>query len=1376
MDNDRSIQNASIKQIKKKVRTFRNNFKKTHGRNPSQNDIKARPNIFNLYRQLQSILKPSQGKSTDKASITNTMVKNLENIENNNTKWVRRQDLEKTKIDEKNDSKNKQQAWNKKKKSKACDFDGNFLRRVSGSVAREFMNNKKRKGHGEDTSSTTSYKSAFPISKTIMSLKNDVLNTTTTMTNNNNNQYSHNINIGSDINSNSKNNKRLKLIDNDRSFQIKRINEKGRRGNLNQNNLNGRLNGVGRFNVNKDATMRREHCLILPVKTTMNIPEMIQPIEKTNDKFNPSSTKNTAGGNATFSLEINNDNTVMAPEQIILSLKHSNVVGSLHLQSQRPGVPLSKAIPKNKETKSNAAKRDKSLNSTITNTTTTTASSSITALTKAAALKKKPSNQISENYVRIDLRKRWRGKKKLGSGKYRAHKEFMRKRATNDENKDEDTKPSRHLNSGRDIIDNLLELSEKTQKTQGDDDSDNDNNVPKCPGHGYPCIVKTVKKSGKNKGRKFYVCPLDRKQQCRCFFWVDDSVEIAMQEFNGSDSKEEQLAKRIASEKRKLLQLTVKELKIRLSRRNLSCQGKKEDLVNRLAVSISEVMPMATSASFTTNVITNKTTEEPNSVDSASSGDEYGDDSDVDSDDSLEFIDMVSPPPLSNSSVTVKNNNNDNNFNARKNESFDRRKLHTLLEEKYGFKAYRKGQLWGIERTLKGQSSLVVLPTGGGKSLIYQIAAMMAGGLTLVVSPLLSLMRDQLEHLPHGLHGGALNSTMGKVEIARVLRDLRERTLKILFVSPERLFSASFQRLWAKPGLMPPISIAVIDEAHCISEWSHNFRSSYMRLNQVLRGSNDISLNAKCVLALTATATPPVVNHIATSLQLPADGILIESWKRSNLILNVEQDTAKHQALNKLLKSNTFVKPKKKSSTNRKSLSNNRFKGFRESQTLLSIIVYVFRQYDANNVAQFLKQQGFSAAAYHAGMSWNDREKVQSAFISGKTKIMVATVAFGMGLDKADVRGVIHFHIPKSIESYVQEVGRAGRDGKESHCYLLLNDTDFIKNHSLAHADSIDRIQVIKLLKLIFERYTENNNGKNNRSLNTKRRMVSIVQNDISKQIDMKTNVMETLLCHLTLPPHNLLELLPNACITCVVTCKFSIEKIKKDSSNCRKIFDLGKLKTTVVDQRNGYCKGNSVYEINVPDIAYTTNIPEIEIRRVLDDLRYRNFITTSWKHLSFRCIPRENVELSPDAYDTLCDFLWKKTSSFEKSLRTKAETMYVVAKNNLSNDIISKYFDGDAKELLNLFRENEESVPFDEPKVPLLRADVHVLMRDQRLKQKKVLATPRAITRIFHGIASPAFPYSDFKDSVFWNRHLSIEFNVLLGHVKDIVTKLKSV
>ncbi len=1372
--NSEPIQNGSIKQLKSKIKKFRNNFNNTHGRMPNQSDIKARPNILTLYSQLRSLVQPPKKKIIkDRKSVTNNVM-HVQNSENNGISkgWVRRKDLEKPKFDEMNNN-SKQHNINlhgkkKTKYSKFDGFDGNVLRRASGSVTREYAKNKKRKESSDSISTSVSSTPSFLLSNSINSMNSGYVDNKNqnniTLNNNNNKKINKNILAG-------RNQKRIKLLDGSVSFKIKRINKPTNRNksNVNQNNINQRLRGVGRLNVNKDATMRREHCLLLPVitaaisnntttKTTTFIPKEQHRVIDTN----------VAKDNATKEKKNNEDITMKANTEV----EHDgNVTSNSLIQAKAtvsflpppPPPPPPPPISLARHSKVPGFKQStKKVNSSAISSTSSSSSFSLGDVKKKSSSKAKnnANNQISENYVRIDLKKRWRGKKKLGSGKFRAHKEFMRKRAENTENKDTDRKNSRLMNSGRDIIDDLLELSEERQDSNGS--NDDKSNVPKCPGHGYPCIIKKVKKSGKNKGREFYVCPLDRKQQCKCFFWVDDSVAIAMQEFYGNDTKEEQRAKRIESEKRKLLQLTVKELKIRLSRRNLPIKGKKDELIDRLVKSICEITTTAAQANGL-NANGDIYNSNNNSYSSSSDEDLEEDDSGMESDDSLELIEATPAlPPPSNVVNTKYQNSASNN-------SIVRRRLHELLEEKYGFKSYRKGQLWGIERTLKGESSLVVLPTGGGKSLIYQVAAMMSDGLTLVVSPLLSLMRDQLEHLPHGLHGAALNSTMGKVEIARVLRDLRERTLKVLFVSPERLFNASFQRLLGKPGLMPPISIAVIDEAHCISEWSHNFRSSYMRLNQVLRGSDDISLNAKCVLALTATATPPVVKHIATSLQLPEDGVLLESWKRPNLSLNVEKDTDKYQMLNKLLKSTIFVKMKK--NNNKKSVSNNRYQGFRETQTLNSIIVYVFRQYDANNVAQFLKQQGFSAAAYHAGMSWNDREKVQSAFISGRTKIMVATVAFGMGLDKSDVRGVIHFHLPKSIENYVQEVGRAGRDGKESHCYLLLHDADFIKNHSLAHADSIDSIQVRKLLKCVFEKHE----CEKSSSGFSKRRTVCIIEDQMSKKIDMKANIMETLLCHLTLPPYNLLELLPNACITCVVTCKFSIEKIKNESTNCRKIFELSKLKTTVIDQRNGYDKGSGVYEVNVPDVAYQTNIPEIEVRRVLDDLRHRNFITTTWTDRSFRCIPKKNIHLSPELYDKLCDFLWKKTSIFEESLRTKAETMYIVARNELSNDIISKYFSGNTKELLDTFREHEAMIPFDKAKVPLLRADVHVLLRDQRLKEKKVLATPRAITRIFHGISSPAFPYIDFKGSVFWGRHLSIEFNVLLGHVKEIITNLKT-
>ena len=960
---------------------------------------------------------------------------------------------------------------------------------------------------------------------------------------------------------------------------------------------------------------------------------------------------------------------------------------------------------------------------------------------KPATDRKSASNsgQISENYVRINLRKRWKGRSKLGSGKYRAHKEFMSKRNSNRSNKGgAGRKKSYSMNSGRDIIDSLIEAEDVAGKSE-------EENLVKCEGHGLVCKKLVVKKSGVNKGRPFFVCPLDRAQQCRFFAWADDSTEVALREYAGDETSQVRKARYLETETRKLEKLTTTELKVRLKNRNLEIKGKKAELVSRLAGSIVE----------------------------AGFGDETGvysgDDSseEGDSDSSLELIEAGTPDDpeelLETSSAAKPAFSK-----GGKGTVFDyqstgkcpsKAELESLLKQRFGFSSYRDGQLWGIQRTLAGKSSLVVIPTGGGKTLIYQVAAMVSSGLTLVISPLLSLMRDQLEHLPYGLHGASLNSTMGKVETARVLRDLKERRLKVLFVSPERLFSASFQRLISTPGIIPPISIAVIDEAHCVSEWSHNFRSAYMRLNQALRGASSVSLGAQCVLALTATATPLVVDHIATSLKIPSEGILLQSWKRPNLNLQVETPKDKYAALAKMLKSTTLTVRPKTTATTKK-----RTQGFHMVTKSLSTIVYVFRRNDADNVAKFLKNQGMNAAAYHANMSWPDRQKVQSSFISGRVKIIVATVAFGMGLDKADVRGVIHFHLPKSVENYIQEVGRAGRDGKGSLCHLFLDDQDFIKNHSLAHADSIDRVQVRRFLEALLKPAS----AAADRSLQYP---VDLNQETISAKLDIKTNVIETLLCHLVLPPYSMLDLLPNGCVACTVTCKCPLEKIKRQSTLVNTIMNCGTKATPDPSAAAGrsYASGGESIKVNVPHAAKVAKVTENAVRRALDDLRFRGLITTSWSDLSFRCL----IKSVPDVeeLDEVATFLWDKTKNFETSLRKKAEVMYVAAASGLTGDIITSYFDGNAEEAVTQF----QKMPFLDVKqsLSLLRADIRVLLRDQRCRGNR-LATPRAITRIFHGISSPAFAFDDFKGSVFWGRHITFDFNELLGYVQQICVQTK--
>ena len=374
-------------------------------------------------------------------------------------------------------------------------------------------------------------------------------------------------------------------------------------------------------------------------------------------------------------------------------------------------------------------------------------------------------------------------------------------------------------------------------------------------------------------------------------------------------------------------------------------------------------------------------------------------------------------------------------------------RAHDLLKRVFGFEAFRGSQAEVIQRMLTGQSSLVVQPTGSGKSLMYLLPSLMLDGMALVVSPLLSLMTDQVNHLPAALPGACLNSQMSRVETARVLCDIRERRLKVLFVSPERLFSGSFQRLLAQPGFMPQISLAVVDEAHCISQWSHNFRPSYLRLRTMLSSTAGI-LKPRSVLALTATSSRKTSEDIRALLQLPETAASLGCWRRDNLIISVSRETDRLAALESLLRSPLLQR------------------GTGEGK--FTPIVYVFRKRDAEGIADWLNTKGFDA-----GVSWgldgDKRRSVQSRFMSGNLKLIVATVAFGMGLDKGDVGAVIHYHLPKSIENYVQEIGRAGRDGRRAYCHLMLDDEDFILNHSLCHSDGIDAPQIRSMLRSIFK-------------------------------------------------------------------------------------------------------------------------------------------------------------------------------------------------------------------------------------------------------------------------------------------------------------------
>jgi ATP-dependent DNA helicase RecQ len=329
----------------------------------------------------------------------------------------------------------------------------------------------------------------------------------------------------------------------------------------------------------------------------------------------------------------------------------------------------------------------------------------------------------------------------------------------------------------------------------------------------------------------------------------------------------------------------------------------------------------------------------------------------------------------------------------------------STLERVFGFTQLRPGQQRVVEAVLAGRSAAAIFPTGSGKSLCYQLPALHLPHLTLVVSPLLALMQDQLAFLhSRGISAASIDSAQSREDASAVMTRAKSGELKILMISVERLKNERFRNFIAQV----PISLLVIDEAHCISEWGHNFRPDYLKLPDYQR-----QFGIPQVLLLTATATPPVIADMQKKFAIAADDVVTTGFYRANLNLLVEPVSGadKQRRLEQWL-------------------------GAKAGQPS---IVYVTQQKTAEQVAARLSQRGIAASAYHAGMPHEAREAIQRQFMAGTINCIVATIAFGMGIDKSDIRNVLHFDLPKSIENYSQEIGRAGRDGQPSDCLVLAN-------------------------------------------------------------------------------------------------------------------------------------------------------------------------------------------------------------------------------------------------------------------------------------------------------------------------------------------------
>jgi ATP-dependent DNA helicase RecQ len=519
---------------------------------------------------------------------------------------------------------------------------------------------------------------------------------------------------------------------------------------------------------------------------------------------------------------------------------------------------------------------------------------------------------------------------------------------------------------------------------------------------------------------------------------------------------------------------------------------------------------------------------------------------------------------------------------------------------------------------MKGQSVAAIFPTGAGKSLCYQLPAILLPEMTLVVSPLLSLMKDQLDFLlDHNISAARLDSTLKREEFNEVMEKAKNGELKILMVSVERFKNERFRYHLQKMNIV----LLVIDEAHCISEWGHNFRPEYLKL-PVYRKEFGI----KQIMLLTATATKQVIDDMCRKLEVPHENVTITGFYRENLFLQIT--------------------PVNESEKNQKLLQR-----INES-TKAPTIVYVTLQKTAEKVAELLCLNKINAHPYHAGMKSEERELIQNRFMNGELDCVVATIAFGMGIDKENIRRIIHYNLPKSIESYSQEIGRSGRDGEKSFCEILANRDNINILENFIYGDTPEKDSIYKLL----------NNIKHNDGFVWEVKLTAL-----SNEINIRMLPLKTLLVYLDMEG--------------IITPQFTYFNEYSFKYNCQPANIINSFQgerkhfvTTIIK----HCLTKKIWTI--VDIQGILNNYNTDRKRIITALEY--FEEKGWIELQ----ARQAIEI----YDI-------KTQAF--NIDTIAEKMYNLFKSKEDHEIqrihdMIRFFENDSclsKELAKYFGENLE-------------------------------------------------------------------------------------
>lgn len=797
--------------------------------------------------------------------------------------------------------------------------------------------------------------------------------------------------------------------------------------------------------------------------------------------------------------------------------------------------------------------------------------------------------------------------------------------------------------------------------------------------------------------------------------------------------------------------------------------------------------------------------------------------------------------------------------------------LDDVLEHVCGFDSFRPGQREATERLLKGCSTLAVMPTGAGKSVLYILVAAMKPGVVVVVVPLVSLMIDQMRALPEGITGGCLRAGQSKQEIADVEAQLRAGDMKVLFISPERLFSRRFGTFMRCEG-GPKVSLVVVDEAHCVSQWSHHFRIAYLRIPRALFGGGGAVGEGALfgedvtVLGLTATATERTVEGICESLRVDKDqGVVRLDAVRDNLSLSLSRVEGSVEAkafeLVRLLKTEPFssllgiahlhrkkveevgveegededdeneerslkrrrLHDKKGSQgggesdemigwgSNRRVSKNGLNQIKRGKKHLGSIIVYVTKQKDCESVRNYLRSSTLhlrgKVAMYHAGMAHAERTKTQGQFEKGNVAILVATVAFGMGLNYCNVLGVVHFDMPSSLEGYWQEVGRAGRDGRDGCCHVFYNKGDGCRLLSRSHADGIDESQVRQFLRKLVDnefeyksvlrqvkeylgRVEKQESEDNEDSVAEvdeeeeeeevgKRYVLGVSEDDLRNALDMKFETGETILAILEDIMGEIEVLRPcNAKIRVRFFSK-TAKGLLESESKALKAHDRMILERImkVAKQKNG------AYEVNLYKACLTEDQLIGPLRRLEEG-----------RHITFEGLERTmQIGCSAQAYKRLSEDVERWARVVHGRLReiesmrvqkaravvetfSKADSMLSdAAQCKFLRDAIEEYFaEGGGAEQVT----EGECKRVEEDMAEKVRRAAVALLKEEGFGRRRP-QTARQIGRILHGLDSAAFRAKDWWKCGYWGRFMHVDFEqtkkICASAVRDVHMSIRA-